>query len=114
MKDPVCTATVHLGMPRIRSDQARLRWWVASAATFAALGWVCALAQDASKVTPPQPKSKLISGVVWDPHRFHKADGDTWPLTWAADNNMYGAAGDNQSSPMNFWKIVGDMGPGSW
>jgi hypothetical protein len=71
-------------------------------------GSVCSLtvAQDYSKVTPPQPKSTLIASVIWDAHRVHKADGDTWPLTWAADNNLYGAAGDNQDSPMNFWKIV--------
>lgn len=30
-----------------------------------------------------------------------------WPLTWAADGNLYGAAGDNMDSPMNFWRIVG-------
>lgn len=29
-----------------------------------------------------------------------------WPVTWAADGNLYAAAGDNSGSPMNFWKIV--------
>jgi hypothetical protein len=35
-------------------------------------------------------------------HRFHTAAGDTWPLTWASDGNLYGSAGDNQGSPMKF------------
>ena len=31
-----------------------------------------------------------------------------WPLTWAADGHLYGGAGDNLGSPMNFWRIEGD------
>jgi hypothetical protein len=30
-----------------------------------------------------------------------------WPLTWASDGNLYGGAGDNRRSPMNFWRISG-------
>jgi hypothetical protein len=58
------------------------------------------------KGIPPQPASKFIISVSWGAHRFHAASGDTWPLTWASDGNLYGSAGDNQGSPMNFWQIV--------
>src|SRR5271170_1534917 len=54
---------------------------------------------------PTQPKSEFIVDVKWDKHRFHVATGDTWPLTWASDGNLYGAAGDNERSPMNVWKF---------
>ena len=57
---------------------------------------------------PEYPKSKLISGVEFEKFRLHKGDGDMWPLTWAADGNIYGGAGDNMGSPMNFWKISGN------
>ena len=60
------------------------------------------------KGIPPYPPSKLILHVSWDAHRYHAAAGDTWPLTWASDGNLYGAAGDNQGSPMNFWRIEGN------
>lgn len=56
---------------------------------------------------PKYPTSKLISGVELDKYRIHKGDGDMWPLTWAADGNIYGGAGDNLGSPLNFWKISG-------
>ena len=59
------------------------------------------------KGIPPQPKSSYIVEVRWDSHRYHTANGDTWPLTWGSDGNLYGAAGDNQGSPMNFWRIEG-------
>jgi hypothetical protein len=58
---------------------------------------------------PNYPKSKLIVKAQFDKVRIHKGDGDMWPLTWAKDGNMYGGAGDNMGSPMNFWKIVGDL-----
>jgi len=38
---------------------------------------------------------------------LHRATGDTWPTTWALDDNLYGSAGDNSNSKMNFWKIEG-------
>jgi len=68
-------------------------------------GWPSS-AQYQQKAIPPQPKSSLILEVKWDPHRFHKADGDTWQMTWAADGNLYAAVGDNQYSPLNFWQII--------
>ena len=58
--------------------------------------------------TPPFPPSKLVRRVEFGKHRLHKADGDMWPITWAADGHLYGAAGDNMGSPMNFWRIEGD------
>jgi hypothetical protein len=57
------------------------------------------------KGIPPQSKSSYIVGTQWGAHRYHTANGDTWPLTWGSDDNLYGAAGDNQGSPMNFWRI---------
>lgn len=57
---------------------------------------------------PDYPRSTLITSVTFDRYRFHKGDGDMWPLTWAADDHMYGGAGDNMGSPMNFWRIIGD------
>ena len=54
---------------------------------------------------PPYPKSALIQSVVMDKFRCHRGDGDMWPITWADDDHLYGAAGDNSGSAMNFWKI---------
>lgn len=56
---------------------------------------------------PDYPKSKLITTVEFEKYRYHKADGDMWPITWAADGNLYGGAGDNMGSPMNFYRIEG-------
>lgn len=56
---------------------------------------------------PNYQKSTLIKGVELEKYRIHKGDGDMWPLTWAADGNMYGGAGDNLGSPLNFWRISG-------
>ena len=64
-------------------------------------GWSGINAQE-YKGIPPQPKSNFIVSVSWGAHRFHTAAGDTWPLTWASDGNLYGSAGDNQGSPMKF------------
>ncbi len=61
--------------------------------------------------TPDYPKSKLIKSVELDRNRYHKGDGDMWPLTWADDDNLYGGAGDNLGSPMNFWRIERDRSP---
>jgi hypothetical protein len=57
---------------------------------------------------PDYPQSRIILGVQLDKYRYHKGDGDMWPLTWASDDNLYGGAGDNLGSPMNFWRIEGD------
>jgi len=61
---------------------------------------------------PPYPRSLLIIEAVFDRFRCHRGDGDMWPITWADDDNLYGAAGDNSGSPMNFWRING--GPAGW
>jgi len=55
--------------------------------------------------SPSNPWSCYITGVTMDRFRCHRADGDMWPITWADDDNLYGAAGDNSGSPMNFWRI---------
>lgn len=52
-------------------------------------------------------KSNYIKNVIFDKYRLHKGDGDMWPLTWGADGNIYTAAGDNQGSPLNVWKVSG-------
>jgi len=44
--------------------------------------------------------------VRFDERRYHQGSGDMWPLTWASDGNLYGGAGDNRRSPMNFWRIL--------
>ena len=54
---------------------------------------------------PAYPASKTIANVSFDRFRCHRGDGDMWPITWADDDNLYGAAGDNSASPMNFWRI---------
>lgn len=54
---------------------------------------------------PPCEISKLIQKVVMDRFRCHRGDGDMWPITWADDDQLYGGAGDNSGSPMNFWRI---------
>jgi len=66
-----------------------------------------------SKAVPPQPWSAYIVGVEMDKRRYHQASGDMWPITWAADDNMYAGAGDNRQSPMNFWRIR-DRVQSSW
>lgn len=63
---------------------------------------------DFGKAEPPYPRSDYIVDIRWDKRRYHLAEGDMWPITWGADDNLYGAAGDNRHSPMNFWRFVGD------
>ena len=46
---------------------------------------------------PPYPPSKVITGIEWAPREsiVRAAKGsDNWPLTWADDDNLYGAYGD--------------------
>src|SRR4029077_12638715 len=45
---------------------------------------------------PPYPPSAVIEGIDWDfDHRVRQAPGsDLWPMTWAADDNLYTAWGD--------------------
>jgi len=46
----------------------------------------------------PYPQSQVITGMTWDLSTvttLRKAQGsDLWPMTWAADGNLYGAWGD--------------------
>jgi len=62
--------------------------------------------------TPPYPHSTFIRRAIFDKFRCHRGDGDMWPITWADDGCLYGAAGDNSGSPMNFWRI--HNGPQEW
>jgi hypothetical protein len=57
-------------------------------------------------------QSAYIRNVTFDQFRCHRGDGDMWPITWADDGFLYGAAGDNMGSPMNFWRIHGE--PQDW
>jgi hypothetical protein len=86
--------------------------WRRGVVVLLGVGWLGlrGLGQEVFKGEPPQPKSTFIVGVAWDAQRYHAATGDTWPLTWAADGNLYGSAGDNSNSPMNFWKVVDAAG----
>jgi Domain of unknown function (DUF4185) len=45
---------------------------------------------------PPYPPSHVIKSITWDfDHLIRKAPGsDLWPITWAADNNLYTSWGD--------------------
>jgi hypothetical protein len=45
---------------------------------------------------PPYPPSAVIAGIDWDfAHQRRLAPGsDLWPMTWAADDNLYTAWGD--------------------
>jgi hypothetical protein len=60
---------------------------------------------------PPFPPSRLITGVRFDRARYHQAVGDMWPITWANDDHLYTAAGDNRGSPMNVWRVSGAPDP---
>lgn len=60
------------------------------------------------KAVPPQENSDYILACVFDKRRYHQGSGDMWPITWGLDGNLYGAAGDNRLSPMNFWRIRGE------
>jgi hypothetical protein len=57
--------------------------------------------------TPGAPRSSYITAATFDKFRCHRGDGDMWPITWADDDHLYGGAGDNSGSPMNFWRIHG-------
>ena len=58
--------------------------------------------------TPPYPPSDYITGAKFDQRRYHQGNGDMWPLTWGLDGHLYGGAGDNRLSPMNFWRVRGE------
>ena len=66
------------------------------------------LAQNA-----PYPPSQVIESITWDPQIIRQASGsDTWPITWAGDDNLYTAYGDGggfggSRKSLGFAKIVG-------
>ncbi len=46
--------------------------------------------KEGRELTPPYPLSPVISEIVWDAEVIRKGVGsDTWPITWADDNNLY-------------------------
>ncbi|MHC4299203.1 MAG: hypothetical protein ACYS7Y_18165 [Planctomycetota bacterium] len=53
-------------------------------------------AASASPGEPPYPRSTLISGLSldWSTHRRAAQGSDNFQLTWADDDNLYGAWGD--------------------
>ena len=57
---------------------------------------------------PPQGVSDFIVKCEFDIRRYHQGNGDMWPITWGLDGNLYGGAGDNRLSPMNFWRVRGE------
>jgi len=65
----------------------------------------CVRYNNFGKAIPPYPRSTYITGIVFDKFRYHVGEGDMWPVTWGADDIIYTAAGDNNGSPMNFWKV---------
>jgi hypothetical protein len=61
---------------------------------------------------PPYGKSAAVTGMSFTGPERIIGTGDMWPLTWADDDNIYAAAGDNSGfldhfQPMNFWKVEG-------
>jgi hypothetical protein len=65
-----------------------------------------------SAPAPDYPRSEVIKEATFDKFRCHTGVGDMWPITWADDDFLYGGAGDNSGSAMNFWRIHG--GPANW
>jgi hypothetical protein len=66
-------------------------------------------------MTSPKPKadrSRVVVAVDAEPPE-HTGTGDMWPLTWAHDDNLYAAAGDNSGipsttfTPMNLFVVRG-------
>src|SRR5215471_14280056 len=51
---------------------------------------------EAALSTPLYPPSPVFHGVTWDfAHQVTLAKGsDLWPLTWGADDNVWGGWGD--------------------
>src|ERR1051326_5590151 len=62
-----------------------------------------ALAASVAQVKPstqnilsPYPSSEVIESITWhwETHRTAARGSDLWPVTWAADDNLYAAWGD--------------------
>jgi hypothetical protein len=62
------------------------------------LGLTCCLrAQEPTALaTSPYPPSPIFKGITWhwDTYRTAAPGSDLWPVTWAADDNLYAAWGD--------------------
>ena len=59
-----------------------------------------------STVSPTNERSTYIRSANFERYRFHQGVGDMWPVTWAEDDNLYTAGGDNRGSAMNFWRMT--------
>ncbi|HYD82454.1 MAG TPA: hypothetical protein VEA63_00345, partial [Opitutus sp.] len=53
-------------------------------------------AAEIAAAQPPYPPSPVIEDIVldWSTHRREAIGSDNWQLTWADDNQLYGAWGD--------------------
>jgi CubicO group peptidase (beta-lactamase class C family) len=80
-----------------------------------------AAAAPSRTVTAPYPGSTFIKEIVWAPKEtiIRAAKGsDNWPLTWADDDNLYGAYGDGngfeprvpEKLSLGFAKVAGSPG----
>ncbi|UCF97757.1 MAG: DUF4185 domain-containing protein [Spirochaetaceae bacterium] len=62
---------------------------------------------------PQYAKSRDIVGMSFTSNELVIGTGDMWPMTWADDDAIYTAAGDNSGfldhfQTMNFWRIDGN------
>ena len=75
--------------------------------------------QTSFSQSPPYPPSQAITNLTWAPASsiVRKATGsDTWPITWADDDNLYTAFGDGwgfepkvpSKLSLGFSKVLGD------
>lgn len=64
----------------------------------------------------PYPPSPVISDIIWDSSIVRQATGsDTWPITWAEDDNLYTVYGDGwgfdpkvpNKLSLGFSKVIG-------
>jgi hypothetical protein len=51
---------------------------------------------EAQHTNSPYPPSEIIKGITWhwDTYKTAAPGSDLWPVTWAADDNIYSAWGD--------------------
>lgn len=71
----------------------------------------------APKSTVQIPKSDLIEGIEWlgeyEPYSEEGVKGDSFPLTWADDDNIYTSAGDpcwgDSINGLDFEKVTGNI-----
>jgi hypothetical protein len=65
-------------------------------ALFCLSGSCSSSAAEPGLATSPYPPSPVIAGLTWhwDTYRTAAPGSDLWPVTWAADGNLYAAWGD--------------------